>query len=374
MITAGRLRRFRGADGPIALFRELGYEMAPIDIDVEQWRRAGIEIGWNGDHRLRLLCRMRRFDLFLLEGPPPDGDCIRKFMLSYHSYNVITKSCLIYRNSNDYTISIYDISSAGELRRLDIDLRSPSAHALDRLNLLAAAADSLAMPRIFDRALDRESVTRRFFERFRAAVRNAASALAPQCPRESADDVDAEALLILSRMLFLSFVQEKGWLNGERRFLADRLHAALGTGDEFFATVLAPLFFGCLNTPIALSHGATMASHRRSSHNLTASGFRSTPKRERSTMRCRRLLCVAPPISAAPHFRSVCARSSIAPSADSRNAPEPQAGSTTVMFSRRWSSRPAVSPSTRSRSSASPSVSHSTIALRVRASTIAFGV
>jgi len=262
VITAGRLRRFRGADGPIALFRELGYEMAPIDIDVEQWRRAGIEIGWNGDHRLRLLCRMRRFDLFLLEGPPPDGDCIRKFMLSYHSYNVITKSCLIYRNSNDYTISIYDISSAGELRRLDIDLRSPSAHALDRLNLLAAAADSLAMPRIFDRALDRESVTRRFFERFRAAVRNAASALAPQCPRESADDVDAEALLILSRMLFLSFVQEKGWLNGERRFLADRLHAALGTGDEFFATVLAPLFFGCLNTPIALRDDRSRALGR----------------------------------------------------------------------------------------------------------------
>jgi len=251
MITAERLRRFRGPDGPIALFRELGYEMAPIDIDVEQWRRAGIEVGWNGDHRLRLLCRMRRFDLFLLEGPPPDGQTVRKFLQSYHSYNVITKSSIAYRDANSFTISIYDISASGDLRRLDIDLRSPSAHALDRLNLLAAAADSLAMPRIFDRALDRESVTRRFFDRFRSAVHDVAAALAPQCPHESQDDVSGEALLILSRMLFLSFVQEKGWLNGERRFLADRLHAALGTGEEFFATVLVPLFFGCLNTPIA---------------------------------------------------------------------------------------------------------------------------
>lgn len=250
MITAERLRRFRGADGPIALFRELGYEMAPIDVDVDQWRRAGIEVGWNGDHRLRLLCRMRRFDLFLLEGPPPDAECIRKFLSSYHSYNIITKSCIAYRNDGSYLISIYDLSGRGELRRLDVDLLAPSPHALDRLNLLAASADSLAMPRIFDRALDRESVTRRFFERFRAAVRDVADALAPQCA-ESREDVDGEALLVLSRMLFLSFVQEKGWLNGERRFLSDRLHASVATGEEFFATVLVPLFFGCLNTPIA---------------------------------------------------------------------------------------------------------------------------
>jgi hypothetical protein len=184
VITAERLRRFRGPDGPIALFRELGYEMAPIDVDVEQWRRAGIDVGWNGEHRLRLLCRMRRFDLFLLEGPPPDAECVRRFLTSYHSYNVITKSCIAYRNVNSYLISIYDISSGSELRRLDVDLLSPSVHALDRLNLLAAAADSLAMPRIFDRALDRESVTRRFFERFRAAVRDVADAIAPHCPHE----------------------------------------------------------------------------------------------------------------------------------------------------------------------------------------------
>lgn len=250
MITAERLRRFRGSEGPIALFRELGYEMAPIDVDVDQWRRAGIEVGWNGDHRLRLLCRMRRFDLFLLEGPPPDSECVRKFLASYHSYNIITKSCVAYRNADSYVISIYDLSGRGDLRRLDVDLLAPSPHALDRLNLLAASADSLAMPRIFDRALDRESVTRRFFERFRSAVRDVAETLAPQCAQESRDDVDGEALLVLSRMLFLSFVQEKGWLNGERRFLSDRLHASAAMGEEFFATVLVPLFFGCLNTPV----------------------------------------------------------------------------------------------------------------------------
>ncbi|HEX2122648.1 MAG TPA: N-6 DNA methylase, partial [Thermoanaerobaculia bacterium] len=59
-----------------------------------------------------------------------------------------------------------------------------------------------------------------------------------------------EALLILSRLLFLSFVQEKGWLDGERRFLVDRLEHEESRGREFFSGVLAPLFFGCLNTPL----------------------------------------------------------------------------------------------------------------------------
>src|SRR6185369_7307876 len=124
------------------------------------------------------------------------------------------------------------------------------------------SADSLSMPRIFDRALDRESVTRRFFERFRSAVAGVAAALAMECPPEPADDIAAEALLILSRLLFLSFVQEKGWLNGERRFLADRLHAAVATGEAFYASVLVPLFFGCLNTPVAERDAASLVLGR----------------------------------------------------------------------------------------------------------------
>src|SRR5207253_2439156 len=57
-----------------------------------------------------------------------------------------------------------------------------------------------------------------------------------------------QALLILSRLLFLYFIQQKGWLAGERRFVVDRLDAALRQRRDFYATVLQPLFFGCLNT------------------------------------------------------------------------------------------------------------------------------
>src|SRR6185295_12880045 len=79
--------------------------------------------------------------------------------------------------------------------------------------------------------------------RFRAAVRDVSAALGEACPCEEQEALDDQALLILSRLLFLSFIQQKGWLNGERRFLFDRLSTA-----NYYANVLRPLFFGCLNT------------------------------------------------------------------------------------------------------------------------------
>ncbi len=248
MLTAERLRACRGIDGVAALFGELGYPVAPISLAVEEWRRAGIDVPWNGQADFRLLARMRRFDLFLLAaGGPADEEALLRFLRSYHDYNLITKSSIIYLQSNKDSISIYDISERRKLRRLDVALADPTPHALDRLNLLALSG-AAELPRVFDLALDRESVTRRFFERFRAAVTDVFRVLSSNSG-EPPEAVHAEALLILSRLLFLSFVQEKGWLNGERRFLADRLEHCVRSGEEFFSTVLLPLFFGCLNTP-----------------------------------------------------------------------------------------------------------------------------
>src|SRR5688572_9234420 len=239
MLTPARLREYTGLSGILDLLRDLGYPIAPIDIDPAEWRRGGVSIPWNGDAHLTLAARLPRFDLFLLTGTVPD-DAIAEFMRSYSAYNIQTKSALTHVHENPF--SIFDLSGERALRRLDVDLDRPSAHAIDRLNLLAAGeGDSL--PRIYDRALDRESVTREFFQRFRSAVTDVADALAEEFADEERDAVDAEALLILSRLLFLSFVQEKGWLNGERRFLVDRLEVETQLGGEFFFEVLVPLFF-----------------------------------------------------------------------------------------------------------------------------------
>lgn len=250
MLTAADVRQ----GDPFALLRALGYPVAPVTVDRNEWRCGGVAIPWNGETRFHLAVRLREFDLFVLEGRV-GAEAIGEFLRSYQKYNIATKSVLI--NHADNRLALYDLGGR-TLRRLDVDLAAPTPHAIDRLNLLAAG-DEAALPRIFDRALDRESVGRQFFLRFRTAVRDVAEALRASCDGESPEAIDAEALLILSRLLFLSFVQEKGWLNGERRFLVDRLAHEVSRGREWFSGVLLPLFFGCLNTPL---HERTLAARR----------------------------------------------------------------------------------------------------------------
>ena len=87
----------------------------------------------------------------------------------------------------------------------------------------------------------------RFLRRFQASLRDATTELALLFPKEPMAALHAEAMLLLSRLLFLAFVEERGWLAGDRRFLRTRLEGDLAAGREYFACTLRPLFFGCLN-------------------------------------------------------------------------------------------------------------------------------
>jgi hypothetical protein len=98
------------------------------------------------------------------------------------------------------------------------------------------------------RALDRMRVTHRFFEDFRsqrAAVAEAWQGIAPRF-REEREQL---ALLLLSRLMFLYFLQRRGFLNRDQDFFAHALrrHFAQPRTCSFYRGVLRPLFFGVLN-------------------------------------------------------------------------------------------------------------------------------
>src|SRR2546428_390236 len=65
--------------------------------------------------------------------------------------------------------------------------------------------------------------------------------------------VDRHALTLtaLTRMLFLYFIQSKGWLNGDRRYVAHLLDRALSRRHHFHRSFLHALCFGALNRPPA---------------------------------------------------------------------------------------------------------------------------
>ncbi|MEP6905754.1 MAG: N-6 DNA methylase, partial [Gemmatimonadales bacterium] len=112
--------------------------------------------------------------------------------------------------------------------------------------LSAAANDSdIATHSRWLEILGRETVSRNFFRAMQASVNQLAESLRPTVPTKAATEL---AVLYLSRLVFLSFIETKGWLNGDHAFLGNEFADCMVAGGRYHARVLAPLFFGTLNT------------------------------------------------------------------------------------------------------------------------------
>jgi hypothetical protein len=118
----------------------------------------------------------------------------------------------------------------------------------ESLCALAAAAggDDLLVHTRWCELLGREALSRRFYRTLEQRV----GGLADSLPRMADADRAELALLAASRLLFLSFLEAKGWLDGDRAFLARRFDACMASGGAFHQRVLLPLWFGTLNTPM----------------------------------------------------------------------------------------------------------------------------
>ena len=112
--------------------------------------------------------------------------------------------------------------------------------------LIAAACDrDLIAHARWVEILGREALTVRFYRDLEAAI----DRLARSAPSGSEDTRRALALLNASRLLFLCFLEAKGWLDGDRAFLLHHYEACVAVRGGFHNRVLRPLFFGTLNTP-----------------------------------------------------------------------------------------------------------------------------
>jgi hypothetical protein len=92
--------------------------------------------------------------------------------------------------------------------------------------------------------LGREALTRRFYRVLEVRV----DSLAASLTHGSIDDRREIALLYSCRLLFLCFLEAKGWLDADRAFLARAFDACMERDGQFHRRVLLPLFFGTLNT------------------------------------------------------------------------------------------------------------------------------
>ena len=133
---------------------------------------------------------------------------------------------------------------------LPVDLDSPGSSALAALGRLASggSAGSTGYAAYAADALGGEAVGQRFFREFRATLERMAAGLPGPLPTA---DRHALALLQLTRVLFLYFVQAKGWLGGNDRFLAEAVDRCLARKRRVHRDLLRPLFFGTLNRPVS---------------------------------------------------------------------------------------------------------------------------
>jgi hypothetical protein len=134
---------------------------------------------------------------------------------------------------------------------IELELGTPDEEAVVSLGRLAGAGEGgpLAFAARAADALSAEPVGRRFFREFRVTLERMAAGVPGTIPT---DDRHAMVLLQLTRVLFLYFIQAKGWLAGRDRFLADQVDRCLSRGRRIHRDLLQPLFFGTLNQPPSL--------------------------------------------------------------------------------------------------------------------------
>ncbi len=150
------------------------------------------------------------------------------------------------------------------------------AETLCALAAVRAEEDVLVHARCTE-VLGRDALTRRFYRALETQVRALAGVCAGALDESSARGV---ALLYASRLLFLRFLEAKGWLDGDRAFLTSQFDACMRRGGGFHGRILLPLFFGTLNTPV--SHRAHAARALGAIPFLNGGLFARTPLERRA--------------------------------------------------------------------------------------------
>ena len=130
---------------------------------------------------------------------------------------------------------------ANRARLVDSDaetLRALAACANDRDLLLHAHAIDI---------LGRDALSNRFYRGLDRAI----SGLASSSKVGTTEQRSELALLHASRLLFLAFLEAKGWLDGDHTFLTRHFEQCVSQSGRFHDRVLRPLFFGTLNAPVS---------------------------------------------------------------------------------------------------------------------------
>ncbi len=261
------------------LFRTLGYQAAWETVPPGPWLGSG-EAAAARITAAELVARHDAFRVIALASPDPEA-AARAAARRLAAGADRGLACAVGGTPRRLVLAAWRASAAGTLglRLARIALERPGAAALATLERLAPepGESALALSLRVGDVLASETVTVRFFRAFRSTLERFTDVL--QAPKSRADR-HALALTALTRVLFLYFVQEQGWLDGDRRYLPRLLDRMIASGRQFHRVALHPLCFGALNRP-AVERSATVRALGRLPF-LNGGLFEPTPLERRS--------------------------------------------------------------------------------------------
>ncbi|HEX6940755.1 MAG TPA: DNA methyltransferase [Longimicrobiales bacterium] len=242
----------RAATGPgriAPLLRALGFPaLSPLPrVAPQAWGLAGVE----GVRRVFAAGERGGVAALVVELDDAGPEATARVARRVRAYNPARLHLFVFAAARYRRLVFASFGLGGELRRLVVERAAPKRTDVETLEELAArdGEGGVALAWRHARALDRSRVTRQFFRDFRVQRARIAAAWTGIAPGAAADR-EALALLLLSRLMFLYFLQREGHLAGDPAYLPsllDRWRRAPGAGT-FYRAVLRPLFFGALNT------------------------------------------------------------------------------------------------------------------------------
>ena len=252
-VTRHLLSRLRGLDDLIELAAGLGYIPCADELNHDARQRLGLSVPGLGTRRAAILGRAGSFAVYGVVADQPAREQIATAVRRLSTATGHAPSLLLALDTGGTKLVAAASRPAGDgarPRQLRITLRDPSAVAAEILQGLAArpGEPSLAHAHRVAETLAEEGLSRLFFREFQRLHARASDALTGM-PRAGAAERRDLTLVVLTRVLFLYFVQAKGWLAGRSDFLPSLLDTALGRGHPFQRHLFEPLCFGALNTP-----------------------------------------------------------------------------------------------------------------------------
>jgi hypothetical protein len=225
------LRQVRSARDTASLFEALGYRRCLEPAGKQAW----------------VVARWSSFQVVAsdAEDPPAAARAWAERMAA-----ASRRELAVALGGNEMALAAPRLGVGGSTRVQRISLSAPSPFALRFLESLRPdpAANALVHALRLAEILSAEDVSDRFFTGFRQILERMVACMKG---RGAESERRTAALLPLTRILFLYFVQSKGWLDGRPDYLRRLLDVSLGKRQHFHRQALNPLFFGVLNRPTA---------------------------------------------------------------------------------------------------------------------------